>query len=212
MVEREIMKNDVPELWRQRAHAGLCPVCGKTQQEFKKGMRVYCSKKCRDEYASKYTFWTDVRNKFLREHGEYCDKCSITIDKYKMFVKEEKQKYREKLLLNPKIRKQIEEERDVQLVKWSESWEERYKEIMDDHYILEHLFYSSELYEDLDLPNYISFEVDHKTAIVNGGDLWDVSNFQVLCTECHKKKTQDDLKLVRQKNNKNSILIKENQS
>lgn len=206
-MEREIMRNDVPELWRQRARAGLCPVCGKTQQEFKKGMRVYCSKKCRDEYASKYTFWTEVRNKFLRDHGEYCDECGTTVDKYKAFVKEEKQKHREKLLLSPKIRKQIEEERDVQLVKWSESWEERYKEIMDDHYLLEHLFYSGELYEDLNLPNYVSFEVDHKIAVVNDGDMWDVSNLQVLCAECHKDKTQEDMKIVRTKNDKNSVLI-----
>ena len=62
---RESIKNDIPELWRQRAKAGLCPTCGKTQGEFDKGMRVYCSVKCRDKYASKFTFWDSVRRKIL---------------------------------------------------------------------------------------------------------------------------------------------------
>ena len=44
---RELIKNDVPEFWKQRAKAGLCPVCGKTNGEFDKGMRVYLS--CRED-------------------------------------------------------------------------------------------------------------------------------------------------------------------
>ena len=38
--------------------------------------------------------------------------------------------------------------------------------------------------------------VDHIQAIVNDGDIWDESNLQVLCTECHKEKTRNDLKIA----------------
>ena len=37
------------------------------------------------------------------------------------------------------------------------------------------------------------FEVDHITAIKNGGDMWDKKNLQVLCVDCHKKKTKGDI-------------------
>ncbi|MBE3095382.1 MAG: HNH endonuclease [Actinobacteria bacterium] len=207
MSERELMKNDVPELWRQRARAGLCPVCGKTKDLFEKGMRVYCSVKCRDEYASKYTHWSEIKDNVLKRDGERCTKCGITEKEFDEKLKEEKRKYREQLLSKPDIQKRIREERDEQLVKWDEQFKERYDEIMDDHWILEHIFYYSELYEDMEMPNRIGFEVDHKIAIVNDGDIWDESNLQVLCTECHKKKTQEDMKIARGKNNKNSILI-----
>ena len=209
MPERELMKNDVPELWRQRARAGLCPVCGKTKDLFEKGMRVYCSVKCRDEYASKYTHWSEIKNKILKRDGEQCKLCGITYGVFEIKLDEKKRKYREQLLLRPDIRKRIEEERDEQLVKWDEDWKERYDNIMDDHWILEHIFRWSELYEDMDMPERIGFEVDHIKAIVNGGDIWDENNLQVLCTECHKKKTQEDMKLAREKKNKNSILQEE---
>ena len=39
---RQLFKNDVPELWRKRGIAGLCPVCGKTKIEFDKSMIIYC--------------------------------------------------------------------------------------------------------------------------------------------------------------------------
>lgn len=39
----------------------------------------------------------------------------------------------------------------------------------------------------------LSLEIDHKHAIVNGGDMWDKNNLQVLCRKCHLKKTRLDL-------------------
>src|SRR3990167_984590 len=36
-------------------------------------------------------------------------------------------------------------------------------------------------------------EVDHKFAIMNGGDMWDIKNLQVLCHKCHVRKTKSDL-------------------
>lgn len=80
---RELIKNDVPTLWRKRAKAGLCPVCGKTKPEFDKGMIVYCSKKCRDKYASHYEIWQRLREKILKRDNYTCQECGINAEKAK---------------------------------------------------------------------------------------------------------------------------------
>lgn len=38
----------------------------------------------------------------------------------------------------------------------------------------------------------IGFEVDHKVPIADGGDPWDENNLQILCEDCHKKKTSEE--------------------
>ena len=40
--------------------------------------------------------------------------------------------------------------------------------------------------------NNVGVEVDHKIAIMNGGDEFDKENLQVLCYQCHKDKTRID--------------------
>jgi len=37
-------------------------------------------------------------------------------------------------------------------------------------------------------------EFDHITAIINGGDMWDKTNLQLLCRQCHAKKTVADMR------------------
>lgn len=54
-----------------------------------------------------------------------------------------------------------------------------------------------------------NYEVDHIIALINGGDMWDEKNLRVLCTECHKKKTQQDLVTARKKEKDASQLEKE---
>ena len=44
-------------------------------------------------------------------------------------------------------------------------------------------------------PNYDWLEVDHITAVSNGGDFWDTSNLRTLCRPCHRKKTAADGRL-----------------
>lgn len=206
MSNREPMKNDVPELWRQRAKAGLCPVCGKTPQEFDKGLKIYCSVKCRDEYASKYTFWTTVRDKFLSKHGEFCDKCSITAEKFDAIRKKYLEEMRRQWLLNPKNKLMIEQKRDELLVEWSKAHEERYKRIMDDAWILDDAFWDEDRELKKELPDRIWFELDHIIALCNGGDMWDQKNYQVLCSECHKLKTAVDMKEMKRKREKTGII------
>ena len=207
MSDREPMKNDVPELWRQRAKAGLCPVCGKTPQEFDKGMRVYCSHKCRDKYASKYTFWTTERNNFLKEHGKICDICGTTPEKIKEHNEDGYKKAVEEWLKNPRNKKILEEKRDERLVEISKDFEERYNKVMDDFVFLDWAMWDEgrKLKQEYDIR--VGFEVDHILALCNGGDMWDKNNWQVLCDECHKKKTRQDLKERKRIKNKTEKLI-----
>ena len=107
------MKNDVPDLWRQRVKAGLCPVCGKTQQEFEKRMRVYCSPACRDEYASKYTYLSVERDKFLKEHGEKCDNCGITKDDIRELRTNGLLKLRKEWCSKPEIKKAFKQYKEI---------------------------------------------------------------------------------------------------
>lgn len=37
-------------------------------------------------------------------------------------------------------------------------------------------------------------DIDHIIPLISGGKMWDINNLQVLCKECHKKKTRTDLK------------------
>lgn len=211
MSNREPMKNDVPELWRQRAKAGLCPVCGKTPEEFDKGMRVYCSVKCRDGYASKYTFWSSERDRFMREHEKECASCGITPEKLKELKEETKKQIVKEWLLNPDNKKLLEEHRDNLLVEESKQWDERFKSIMDDTWMAEHHYWEITGDHQMDLyhgkiPVSRGFDLDHITALCNGGDMWDKKNWQILCSECHKVKTKQDLKERKRLRNKNTKL------
>lgn len=44
--------------------------------------------------------------------------------------------------------------------------------------------------------NNYDLEMDHIIAIVFGGHPWDYRNLQALCSECHKKKTAIDVKIL----------------
>ena len=205
------MKDEVPELWRQRAKAGLCPVCGKTGEEFDKGMRIYCSPKCRDGYASKFTFWTNVRNKILKRDGNVCAICKITTEKLQKKKEDTKKQIIKEWLSKPNNIRLLEEHRDTLLVEWSKEWEDRYKSLMDDNWLLEHHYWNITGNHQMDLyhgklPDRVTFDVDHIVALCNGGAMWDESNLQVLCNECHKKKTKKDLSERKRIKNKNMKL------
>lgn len=206
MVEREPMKNDVPDLWRQRAKAGLCPVCGKTPDQFKKRMRVYCSPKCRDKYASKYTYWSIERDRFLREHGKVCDNCGITPEKTKKIREQQYQKFLKEWLSKPENIKLLEQKRDEELVRLSENFERDYKEIMNDELLFDKSFWDEKHNLRRKITDYGAYQVDHIKALCNDGDMWNKNNWQVLCSECHKKKTKYDLKERKRIGNKNTKL------
>ena len=195
-VPRNLIKNDVPELWRERLKAELCPVCGKTKAEFKKGMRVYCSKVCRDEYASKYTHWSEVREKVLNRDKLTCQECGINPSKQrKLNKKEEKKRLKEWAKSNKMI---IDTWRDERLVNLSKSFEEEYNRIMNDGFAMDRAISweeKTQLFRGIP-NNSVEMEVDHIVPIAQGGDMWDMNNMKTLCKKCHKKKTKKDIRKI----------------
>jgi ribosomal protein L37AE/L43A len=190
---RQAIKNDVPDEWKRRLKAGLCPVCGKTQVEFDKGMQIFCSHKCRDDYASKYTWWSEIRDKILKRDNETCRKCGINNDKHR--------KQQEKLF-NKKLKEWIEKNKDFlevrrndRLASMSRQFEENYKEVMDDMRFARLVIPWEDQKELVDVSG-IAMEVDHKIAVALGGDMWDEDNMQTLCENCHKEKTKEDMKKI----------------
>ncbi len=195
---RQIIKNDVPELWKQRARAGLCPVCGKSKAEFGKGMVVYCSKKCRDVYASHYEIWGNLRDKIFKRDKETCKKCGMNNEK----ADNEWQKSRENMFKEffEKEAREFEVFRDKELEELSKKYEEEYKDILNDIRFFKDRKWTLEKQFGKDYPDLFAyshriptFNVDHIIAVVNGGDMWDEENLQTLCVDCHKKKTKEDM-------------------
>lgn len=210
---RQLIKNDVPELWKKRAKAGLCPVCGKSKVEFDKGMIVYCSVKCRDEYASHYELWQNLRDKIIKRDNNTCQECGINEEKVKKAWESSKKDILNKFL--EKERKEIDVFRDIELQKLSERYEEDYKDIMDDISLFSRIKWELEKQFGKAYPEIFAyswrnptFDVDHIKAIVNGGDMWDENNLRCLCEECHKRKTKLDMK-KRTKGNRQIHAVKE---
>jgi len=194
---RQLIKNDVPELWRQRAKAGLCPTCGKTRQEFQKGMIVYCSPKCRDEYASHYTDWATVREKILKRDNDICKKCGMNDEVAEK--KWEKSKKKELKVFFEKEKEAIDKLRDDKLQELSREFEMRYNDIIDDFKFFRNYSWDLRVFEK-DYPDIFAYsfrspvmEVDHIKSLINGGDMFDENNLQTLCQDCHKKKTKKDM-------------------
>ena len=186
---RETIKNDVPIEWRRRYKAGLCPVCSKVPEEFDKGQKIFCSVKCREDYASKFTTWDDLRTKALKLYGAECAKCGISNEKYRaQRATAEKERVREWMDKNKDL---LEHKRDELMIRLDGMYREEFDKLKDDVYVAEHSMTWEE--KRVDLPYEKGFEVDHRTAIVNGGEMWDIDNLQVLCSDCHKEKTKKDL-------------------
>ena len=183
---RENIKYDIPKEWVENFKRGCCPVCSKTKFEFDKGMKVYCSTKCRELYGERIYTWQERRDKILKERGEKCEKCSKTLkqlSEYKETYKEEqKKKYIEK---HPEL---LEQKRKELMEEVEEKYQKALNLTADDLYLY------SEIEE---LPwSYNSFEVDHIKAVALGGDMFDEKNLKVLCYPCHKEKTKEDAKKI----------------
>ena len=196
---REVFKNNVPIEWKRRYKAGLCPVCAKTKEEFGKNQRVFCSIKCREEYSSKFMSWEELRQKAFEKYGRKCNKCDMDEGKKRKELDEkQKNKIEEWLKINNDF---LEFKRSEELVRLDELFNQRFNEINNDFEFAKKLM----PWSDINLYYSLSFEVDHKKAIVNGGDMWDIENLQILCNSCHKNKTAIDLRIRRGKGMKKII-------
>ncbi len=207
---RELITRQMPDIWIERRNAGLCPVCGKEPGEFDKNMRVFCSVKCRDEYAGSFKFWSEVRDKILKRDGHRCTICGMNEDDFFKGRDLEEKTLEDNAILEwlkiPANRTLFENIRDQKLIKLAEEYERDYKKIMDDlefyktgakYEIAKHL---PDRKDQLDFkrPQRDFFlEVDHITAICNGGAMWDESNLRTVCNRCHVKKTTEDVRAMK---------------
>jgi len=183
---RENIKYDIPKEWVENFKKGCCPVCAKTKFEFDKGMKVYCSKKCRILYSDRIYTWQEKRDKILEERGKKCQKCKKTkkqLTKYKEDHKnEQRRKYIEE---HPEL---LEQRRKELMEQAEETYQRAINLTADDLYL-------SSVIDDLGW-TYDTFEVDHIKAVALGGDMFDEKNLQVLCYTCHKDKTKTDVKKI----------------
>lgn len=184
---RDNIKYDIPKEWVENFKKGCCPVCGKTKFEFDKRMKVYCSVKCKDEYSKRIYTWQELKDRILRIKGKICVKCGKTQKQ----LTEEKTDYKNKSRQDfIKAHPEVLEIKRKELMEQAEKY---YKEAQN------LTWESISLWQwdgaEKELPyQYDSFEVDHKIAVMNGGEFWDENNLQVLCYTCHKEKTKIDFK------------------
>lgn len=193
---RPTLKNDVPDEWRRRAKAGLCPVCAKTPNEWEKGQRVFCSKTCREAYSDKYAWWSEVRNKILERDNYICQKCKSSRDKHtEMCNAKKKEVILEWAKNHPD---EMQTFRDEQLVRLDRRFKIDYDEIMDNYWLAERQLSWDAVNKMLKgIPREPNMEVDHKVAVALGGDMWDEDNMQTMCNKCHKVKTKEDMQKLK---------------
>lgn len=204
MMAREIFMDKIPNEWKRRAKVGLCPVCGKPPSEFNKGQKVYCSSKCREEYRSKYMFWNDLKERAFDKYGNKCNICGITNEKLRRKIKEKnKERIRKWIDENKEF---IEAERHKALVHLDEKFAEEFKEIMNDNlFVRRHWLVPDKIRRKTDEYVHGRYEVDHIVPIALGGEMWDIENLQILCHNCHKKKTKKDMNDLKNMKEENKI-------
>ncbi len=208
----------IPPEWNEREKKGLCPVCGTPKVAFDPGMKKFCSEKCRKAYGEKLVFWGELRERVKRRDNYTCRMCGINNEKLeaefrqrwkewnaenKRYVLDQKEFLEEfKREVEERIQRQLDSIlEDVELISSPES-------IAD--YVIQHPFGFNSLRlphpYDGEHPPKVTLEVDHITAIANGGDMWDENNLQTLCSRCHAKKTRADMRLLRAGGRKQATL------
>jgi|GEM_PF-4464717 len=187
---REGYVYDVPEEWMTNLKLGLC-WCGVPKTNFEKGQRVYCSEAHSKAFAARIKDWGSLRDRFIEKHGKKCDDCGITPEMQEVRRKELEDAWIDEIIAN--FQDAINRVRAAKLVEL----DERYQQLMNDRRFVYQNDWELRRADDRmpEKPRYfIDFDVDHKVAIVNGGNEWDEENLQVLCKECHKKKTKGDVR------------------
>lgn len=198
---REISKSDYSEEEIENLKLGKC-WCGKPKSEFDSIMRVYCSKQHQKEWYARTINWSIYKDDILEKNGKKCVECGVTPDATQERFEIAMQEWKTKIKNLPDMKRLIDQLR----VKKLNELEEKYQQIMDDDYLLEHDVYYDIRDEIGEKPNEyrfeVRFDVDHKLAVALGGDMWDAENLQVLCTDCHKEKTKLDMKKIKAKRRK----------
>ena len=197
-MSREISKSDYSEEELENLKLKKC-WCGKPRSEFDKHMRVYCSKKHQQEWYKRTITWSVFKDDILEERGKKCVKCNVTPDDSKPRFEKALQEWKKKILAIPNFKQRLE---SLRIQKLNEL-EEKYQQIMNDDYLIEHGLYYDLREEYGNKPSdyefEVRFDVDHIIAVALDGDMWNKDNLQILCTDCHKNKTKEDMKKIKAK-------------
>lgn len=214
-MSRDYMTALFPAEWIENEKKGNCPVCGVPKEAFDPGQKKYCSQAHRDEYASKIVYWTSLREEVLQRDNHTCQICGITQEKVNSEYHEKKERWRNENVsflasssefwetYKAEINKKIEEYVNtiIELMERISSPVSAATRIIDEeHYWLERALPKMKLPHELDKygrPPHVQFEVDHIQAIANGGDEWNKDNLRTLCSRCHKEKTKEDMRELR---------------
>lgn len=204
---REQISIDIPDEWNENMKHGRC-WCGKNHTEFDKGQKFYCCAEHSKEYSKRIKYWSSFKEEILEEQGRKCSECNHTKETF-----DKMQKSNEQDILRIEANKYSEAIKVGRAAMIIEL-EEKFERIKDDAYVLEHLGYKiieaygiPRLY-DLIVRKYFQLEVDHIIAVSLGGAMWDKKNLRVLCSDCHKIKTREDMKKlkIQRKQEKNQTL------
>lgn len=193
---REQISIEIPDEWNENMKHGRC-WCGKDHTQFEKGQKFYCSLAHSKEYSKRIKYWSVFKEEILDEQGRKCIVCNhtqVTFDKM-----QEENKKDILRIESGKYPKAIKAGRAQMITELQEQFEK----IKDDVYVLENMSYKiSEAYHIprtyvIFHPKHFQLEVDHIIAVSLGGKMWDKKNLRVLCSDCHKVKTKDDMKKLR---------------
>lgn len=193
---REQISVDIPDEWNENMKHGRC-WCGKDHSEFDSGQKFYCSLRHAKAYAKRIKYWSIFKNEVLDEQGKICSECGLDKESHeKLHEKLRKQTFEREAKKHPEAIKQA---RAVMI----KELQDKFEDIKSDSYVLENMDYeireefcisrTHDLYER----QWFQLEVDHIIAVSLGGEMWDKKNLRVLCSDCHKLKTREDMKKLK---------------
>lgn len=200
---REQSKMDIPKEWEERRKAGLCPVCGRTPEEFEPRRKVFCSQECASKFARRYLTWQQYKDALIMKTKK-CAICGVTEKEF--FERKRKEVEEQKKKLYEKYKADIEREKWKRLYALEQQFlkdiEEVEKEANDlDSWFVRRVIEKKTGRRYPRVPDH-AFEVDHIVPISEGGAMWDKDNLQVLCVDCHRKKTAEERKNRKNKKSK----------
>lgn len=144
----------------------VCRVCERNVED---GRSKYCSDRCRD-LATAFTAmlnWGSVKERIKGRDNYTCQECGVNAKRHRRARAYVDKRVRE---LTEGLKEQAYHsyEHDIRYTRARNHLRERYN------------------YDDIPA---VGLEVDHIERVTDGGDLFDESNLQTLCKDCHAEKT-----------------------
>lgn len=146
----------------------ICRVCGRDVQD---GRRVHCSDRCKKiEVAVKRLLnWGPVKERVKARDDYTCQECGIHAPTHEIALEH----------VNDVIDSLLEP-----LLDDGRRWDSRY---LQAEHVLRERYNQPEIKDSVPV-----LHVDHITRVADGGEMFEASNLQTLCADCHREKTADE--------------------